>query len=80
MLRRPPESRPLRPEALRKIWKDGKTFTIDLLGEAAVSEVEADRYRDLYLSVVDILGAGTLLTTEAGVERITRTFAAAKKA
>ncbi len=42
-------------KALRKVWKEGKTFTIDLLGEAAVSEVEADRYRDLYLSVVDTL-------------------------
>ncbi|HSB82354.1 MAG TPA: proline dehydrogenase family protein [Candidatus Methylomirabilis sp.] len=40
---------------LRQIWKEGKSFTLDLLGEAAVSEVEADRYRDLYLSVVDIL-------------------------
>lgn len=42
-------------KTLTKIWKEGKTFTVDLLGEVAVSEVEADRYRDLYLSVVDIL-------------------------
>jgi RHH-type transcriptional regulator, proline utilization regulon repressor / proline dehydrogenase / delta 1-pyrroline-5-carboxylate dehydrogenase len=40
---------------LKNIWKEGKTFTVDLLGEVAVSEVEADTYRDLYLSVVDIL-------------------------
>ncbi|HSB70648.1 MAG TPA: proline dehydrogenase family protein, partial [Candidatus Methylomirabilis sp.] len=40
---------------LRKIWDEGKTFTVDLLGEAAVSEAEADTYRDLYLSVVDTL-------------------------
>jgi RHH-type proline utilization regulon transcriptional repressor/proline dehydrogenase/delta 1-pyrroline-5-carboxylate dehydrogenase len=42
-------------KALKKIWSDGGTFTVDLLGEAAVSEAEADRYRDLYLSAVDIL-------------------------
>jgi RHH-type transcriptional regulator, proline utilization regulon repressor / proline dehydrogenase / delta 1-pyrroline-5-carboxylate dehydrogenase len=40
---------------LKNIWKGGKTFTLDLLGETAVSEVEADRYRDMYLDVVDIL-------------------------
>ena len=40
---------------LRKIWKDGRTFTVDLLGEVAVSETEAEMYRDLYLSVVDAL-------------------------
>jgi RHH-type proline utilization regulon transcriptional repressor/proline dehydrogenase/delta 1-pyrroline-5-carboxylate dehydrogenase len=45
--------------ALRKIWKEGRTFTVDLLGEAAVSEAEADTYRDLYLSAVDILSGET---------------------
>ncbi len=40
---------------LRKIWKDGRTFTVDLLGEVAVSEAEAETYRDLYLSVIDAL-------------------------
>ncbi|MGA8753352.1 proline dehydrogenase family protein [Candidatus Deferrimicrobium sp.] len=42
-------------KTLRRIWKEGKTFTVDLLGEVAVSEVEADKYRDLYISVVDAL-------------------------
>ncbi|MFI5341769.1 MAG: proline dehydrogenase family protein [Candidatus Methylomirabilales bacterium] len=42
-------------KTVRQIWKEGKSFTVDLLGEVAVSEVEADRYRDLYVSVVDIL-------------------------
>jgi RHH-type proline utilization regulon transcriptional repressor/proline dehydrogenase/delta 1-pyrroline-5-carboxylate dehydrogenase len=41
--------------SLRKIWKDGRTFTVDLLGEVAVSEWEAEVYRDLYLSVIDTL-------------------------
>jgi RHH-type proline utilization regulon transcriptional repressor/proline dehydrogenase/delta 1-pyrroline-5-carboxylate dehydrogenase len=41
--------------SLREIWNDGGAFTVDLLGEAAVSEAEADRYRDLYLSLVDVL-------------------------
>ncbi len=42
-------------KALRGIRDDGGTFTVDILGEAAVSESEADAYRDLYLSLVDIL-------------------------
>jgi len=41
--------------ALRKIRTEGGAFTVDLLGEAAVSEPEADRYRDLYLSLVETL-------------------------
>ncbi|MGB7629796.1 MAG: proline dehydrogenase family protein [Candidatus Deferrimicrobium sp.] len=44
---------------LKRIWAEGKTFTLDLLGETAVSEVEADRYRDMYLDVVDVLARET---------------------
>ncbi len=40
---------------LRRIWDEGKPFTVDILGEAVVSESEADRYRDLYLELVDTL-------------------------
>jgi RHH-type proline utilization regulon transcriptional repressor/proline dehydrogenase/delta 1-pyrroline-5-carboxylate dehydrogenase len=43
--------------ALRKIREDGAAFTVDLLGEAAVSETEADGYRDLYLSTIGVLAA-----------------------
>ena len=42
-------------KALKKIRDDGGTFTVDILGEAAVSEAEADAYRDLYLSMIDVL-------------------------
>ncbi len=36
---------------LRRIWAEGRNVTVDLLGEAAVSEAEADRYQNLYLSL-----------------------------
>jgi RHH-type proline utilization regulon transcriptional repressor/proline dehydrogenase/delta 1-pyrroline-5-carboxylate dehydrogenase len=42
-------------KALRRIRDDGGLFTVDILGEAAVSEREADAYRDLYLSLIDVL-------------------------
>jgi RHH-type proline utilization regulon transcriptional repressor/proline dehydrogenase/delta 1-pyrroline-5-carboxylate dehydrogenase len=46
-------------ENLRGIRAQGRTFTVDLLGEAAVSEAEAEAYRDLYLSLAGRL-AGEL--------------------
>jgi len=36
-------------KALRRLLDEGKTFTVDILGEAVVSEAEADAYRELYL-------------------------------
>ncbi|MEW6718932.1 MAG: proline dehydrogenase family protein [Thermodesulfobacteriota bacterium] len=42
-------------KALRKIRDGGEGFTVDLLGEAAISEAEAEKYRDQYLSLVDVL-------------------------
>ena len=42
-------------KSLRRLWDGGKPFTVDILGEAVVSEAEADRYRDLYLLLVDTL-------------------------
>lgn len=41
--------------ALRKIRDRGRTVTLDILGEAAVSEAEAEGYRDRYLSLVETL-------------------------
>jgi RHH-type proline utilization regulon transcriptional repressor/proline dehydrogenase/delta 1-pyrroline-5-carboxylate dehydrogenase len=41
--------------ALRRLWHDGKAFTVDLLGEAVVSEAEAETYRDLYLQLAETL-------------------------
>lgn len=37
---------------LAKLWKDGIAFSVDLLGEACVSDAEADTYRDKYLDLV----------------------------
>ncbi len=42
---------------LAKIRKDGFAFTVDLLGEATVSERESDAYRDGYLEVLDAIAA-----------------------
>ena len=40
---------------LKKLRDDNITFTVDLLGEAAVSEVESEVYAQRYLEVVDVL-------------------------
>ena len=37
---------------LRELWKEGIAFSVDLLGEACVSDAEADAYRDKYLDLV----------------------------
>jgi RHH-type transcriptional regulator, proline utilization regulon repressor / proline dehydrogenase / delta 1-pyrroline-5-carboxylate dehydrogenase len=46
---------------LTRIRKDGFAFTVDLLGEATVSEGESDAYRDGYLEVL-----GALAKEQAG--------------
>jgi len=40
---------------LQDNWKDGIGFSIDVLGEACVSEAEADYYRNQYLDAVERL-------------------------
>ncbi len=40
---------------LQRLWKDGIAFSVDLLGEACVSDAEADLYRDKYLDLVNNL-------------------------
>ncbi|MEZ6318364.1 MAG: proline dehydrogenase family protein [Phycisphaerales bacterium] len=42
---------------LKKLWDEGIAFSVDLLGEACVSDVEADAYRDKYLDLVNNLPA-----------------------
>ncbi len=37
---------------LEKLWKNDIAFSVDLLGEACVSDAEADMYRDKYLDLV----------------------------
>ncbi len=37
---------------LEKLWKDGIAFSVDLLGEACVSDAEADMYAQKYMDLV----------------------------
>ena len=37
---------------LQKIWKEGVAFSVDLLGEACVSDMEAEEYRQRYLDLL----------------------------
>ena len=37
---------------LEKIWKEGVAFSVDLLGEACVSDAEAEEYRQRYLDLL----------------------------
>ena len=38
--------------ALTNLWKNGRAWSVDLLGEATISEQEADRYRDHCLTAL----------------------------
>ena len=40
---------------LRKLWDDGLAFSVDLLGEACISDREADEYQRKYLDLVENL-------------------------
>jgi RHH-type proline utilization regulon transcriptional repressor/proline dehydrogenase/delta 1-pyrroline-5-carboxylate dehydrogenase len=42
---------------LRKLHEQDIAFTVDILGEAVVSEAEADNYAQRYLDLMDLLGA-----------------------
>jgi len=44
---------------LRRLWDAGCAFSVDLLGEAIVSEVEADRYRNQCLHTLQVLAKET---------------------
>jgi RHH-type transcriptional regulator, proline utilization regulon repressor / proline dehydrogenase / delta 1-pyrroline-5-carboxylate dehydrogenase len=41
---------------LADVWKDGRAWSVDLLGEATISEAEADRYRDHCRQALTLLG------------------------
>jgi proline dehydrogenase len=45
--------------AIRRLWKGGVATSVDLLGEATVSEAEADAYAERCISVLRTLTAGT---------------------
>ncbi len=40
---------------LKKLYKEGFAFTVDLLGEATISDPEADAYQKRYLDLIDNL-------------------------
>ncbi len=42
---------------LEKLWNSGQCFTVDILGEAAVSENEAEHYKNKYLELIEGLPA-----------------------
>jgi RHH-type proline utilization regulon transcriptional repressor/proline dehydrogenase/delta 1-pyrroline-5-carboxylate dehydrogenase len=44
---------------LRRIWAEGTRFTVDILGEAVVSNREADEYEMKYIELLDFLASGT---------------------
>jgi len=44
---------------LARLWKEGRGYSVDLLGEATVSEREADKYRDQCLAALSVLGRAT---------------------
>ena len=41
---------------LAGLWKEGRAWSVDLLGEATISEREADQYRDHCLHALTVLG------------------------
>jgi RHH-type proline utilization regulon transcriptional repressor/proline dehydrogenase/delta 1-pyrroline-5-carboxylate dehydrogenase len=44
---------------LRRIWQEGARFTVDILGEAVVSDREADEFAAKYSDLLDFLTEGT---------------------
>ncbi len=51
-------------QALKKLRSEGLAFTVDLLGEATLSDAEADVYRDRCLDALDTLAAPVAAWTE----------------
>lgn len=55
---------------LKKLWEDGIAFSVDLLGEACVSDMEAEAYQKKYLDLVGNLpGAVAAWKGSAMLER-----------
>jgi len=44
---------------LTDLWKDGRAWSVDLLGEATISDREADRYRDRCMDALNLFGRVT---------------------
>jgi RHH-type proline utilization regulon transcriptional repressor/proline dehydrogenase/delta 1-pyrroline-5-carboxylate dehydrogenase len=45
--------------ALARLWKEGVACSVDLLGEACVSQPEAEQYRQRYTALIETLAAET---------------------
>lgn len=43
--------------AIRKLQKEGASYTLDVLGEAVISESEADKYMQKYISLIEQLSS-----------------------
>jgi RHH-type transcriptional regulator, proline utilization regulon repressor / proline dehydrogenase / delta 1-pyrroline-5-carboxylate dehydrogenase len=41
---------------LANLWQDGRAWSVDLLGEVTISDIEADQYRDRCLEALTLLG------------------------
>lgn len=52
--------------ALSSLRKQGLGFTVDLLGEAVLSDTEAERYRTRYLDLLDFLGTAVKAWPDLG--------------
>ena len=53
--------------ALLRLWKEGRGYSVDLLGETTVTENEADRYRDRCLETLRQLEKATVAWPSAAV-------------
>ena len=50
---------------LRELWKDGVASSVDLLGEATVTQAEAQRYADRCADALDTIAAARALAWPA---------------
>lgn len=53
--------------ALRRLWKDGVSTTVDLLGEATVTAAEADAYAQRCAEALDVLCAAAATWPAGGI-------------
>lgn len=54
---------------LKGLRQDGKRWSVDLLGEATISDQEADRYRDRCMDALRTLARSAAAQDEAGLDR-----------
>ena len=54
---------------LRDLWKDGVASSVDLLGEATVTQAEAQRYADRCAEALDTLVAAARVVAGAPAAR-----------